>query len=166
MRTYQPVQMQPLNPTIYIHHVILPAYANFHILNYHANHHTYSDNKDLIILLSFIWAFVNSYLGCHCLHVQKNHKRFLFVYFAVEQVSAFKKICAFRVSFQSKHYHILWTGPYQVIVPTHASTQRPACDVVMTNEKAFYILVAVFRRDLSLVLSVVFRLEVSVVTIQ
>ena len=63
-----------------------------------------------------------------------------FAYFAVEHVAPFK-VRAFLVGFQRGHCHVLRTGPYQVIVPTRASThkQRTARDAVKANEKACYI---------------------------
>ena len=36
----------------------------------------------------------------------------------------FKKSALFRTCFQGGHYHVLWTGPYQVIVLAHAFTHK------------------------------------------
>ena len=69
---------------------------------------------------SFILVFEQFYLGCRCAHV--SYMRHFFAYFAVEHGAAFKP--AFRAGFQSGHYDILWTGPYQVIVPVLASTNK------------------------------------------
>ena len=51
----------------------------------------------------------------------------------------YTELCAFRANFRSVHYNkynMVGTGPYQMIVPTHATIEekRHACEA-LTNEK-------------------------------
>ena len=73
---------------------------------------------------SLIWASAQSYLGCLFFRTYHTWGTLLLI-FAVEH-AGFQKSVLFRAGFQSGHYeyHILWTSPYEVIVPTRASTQK------------------------------------------
>ena len=83
------------------------------VMCYHANH-TGSVSKHPDNMHSFIWAFTQYYLGRRCSHV--SYIRQCLAYLLLNML-LFSKIRAFCAGFQSGHYHILWTGPYQVKVP-------------------------------------------------
>ena len=91
-------------------------------MSYHANL-IGSDNKDTDNSAQF-YLGICAVLSASSMFARIIHEACFFFLFLLLDILLLSKPLAFRAGFQSRHYHILWTGPYQMIVSTRASTHK------------------------------------------
>ena len=88
-------------------------------MSFHANH-TGNVNKDPDNDVQFYLGICVVLSGLCCMY----HTCGTFLLILLLNMLLLLNFSAFHTGFQSGHCHILWTGQYQVIVPTRSSTHK------------------------------------------